>query len=183
MRPMSVVTLDVVESLDLEARALMGDAGAFSEMIREWDHDLRGVVWMVVGSAHATDEVMQRSYEKAFRSIARFDGGASLKTWLHTVCLRSAIDHTRHSPYGQDDDLAEPTSPPVVPDAATSAIASVELGQAFDTLEKVDQVLLMLTAGLGYSFDETATIVGLPRGTVASKVGQARTQLRNWRQQ
>jgi RNA polymerase sigma-70 factor (ECF subfamily) len=179
VRPMSVITLDVVESLDLEARALMGDADAFSEMIREWDHDLRGVVWMVVGSAHATDEVMQHSYEKAFRSIARFDGGASLKTWLHTVSLRSAIDHTRRSSYGQDDDVAELGSPPVVPDVATSAIASAELGKSFDTLEKVDQLLLMLTVGLGYSFDETATIVGLPLGTVASKVGQARTGLWN----
>ena len=147
MRPMSVITLDVVESLDLEARALMGDADAFSEMIREWDHDLRGVVWMVVGSAHATDEVMQHSYEKAFRTIARFDGGASLKTWLHTVSLRSAIDHTRRSSYGQDGDVAELGSPPVVPDVATSAIASVELGQSFDTLEKVADRIVLLVDG------------------------------------
>jgi len=140
VRPTGVVTVGVVESSDLEARALSGDAAAFGELIREWDHDLRGVVWTVVRSAHATDDVMQNSYEKAFRSIARFDGRASLKTWLHTVCLRSAIDHTRRESYRQHDDEPELTSPPAAPDVASGAVASVELGQVFDMLDKVDQV-------------------------------------------
>jgi len=182
MRLTAVVAVEVVEASDLEARALAGDAAAFGALIREWDHDLRGVVWTVVRSADATDDVMQNSYEKAFRNIGRFDGRASMKTWLHTVCLRSAIDYTRRESYRRHDDVTELVSPPPSPDASTAALASVELAQAFDSLEKIDQVLLMHTAGLGYSFDETATIVGLPRGTVASKVGRARDQLRNRRQ-
>lgn len=178
-----MVALVAVEAADIEARARSGDAAAFGQLIREWDRDLRGVVWSVVGSAHATDDVMQTSYEKAFRSIARFDGRASLKTWLHTICLRSAIDYTRYESKRRHDDVADLVSPPASPDVSQQVIASAELDHAFASLGEVERLLIMLTAGLGYSFDETATIVGLPRGTVASKVGRARAQLRTGRQQ
>lgn len=178
-----VLALEVVNPSDLETSARAGDAAAFGELIRAWDHDLRGVVWTVVRSADATDDVMQNSYEKAFRAIGRFDGRASLKTWLHTVCLRSAIDYTRREAHRKHDDLTHVVASPAAQDVADGAVASVELGRVFDSLEPVEQVLLMLTAGLGYSFDETATIVGLPRGTVASKVGRARVELRNRREQ
>lgn len=167
-----------MSSSDLESRARQGDPSAFGELIRDWDHDLRGVAWSVVRNADATDDVMQTAYEKAFRSIARFDGQASMKTWLHTICLRTAIDHTRYEAHRRHDDVTGLTSPPTSPDAAASAVASVELDQAFNSLDGVERLLIMLTAGLGYSFDETATIVGMPRGTVASKVGRARERLR-----
>ena len=175
---MSVIALELMSSSDLETRARQGDPAAFGELIREWDRDLRGVVWSVVRSAHATDDVMQTAYEKAFRSIDRFDGQASMKTWLHTICLRSAIDHTRYESHRSHDDIVAMASPPTSPDAAASAVASVQLDEAFNSLDGVERLLIMLTAGLGYSFDETATIVGMPRGTVASKVGRARDRLR-----
>lgn len=177
-----MLLLEAVTSSDLEALATAGDATAFGELIRVWDHDLRGVVWTVVRSAHATDDVMQSSYEKAFRNIHRFDGTASLKTWLHTICLRSAIDHSRRETLRSHDDVDALVSPPVGPDAADQALDSIELDRVFDSLDEVGQLLVMLTAGLGYSFDETAAIVGMPRGTVASKVGRARAQLRTRRQ-
>ena len=63
-------------------------------MIRQWDHDLRGVVWAVVRSSHATDDVMQTAYEKAFRSLDRFGGRSAMKTWLHsthTLSLRRLL--------------------------------------------------------------------------------------------
>lgn len=147
-------------------------------LIREWDRDLRGVVWTVVRSAHETDDVMQASYEKAFRSIDRFDGRASMKSWLHTICLRAAIDHVRYEGRRRHDDVTALVAPSASPDAAGAALAAVELDRAFESLDGTQRLLLMLTAGLGYGFDEVATIVGMPRGTVASKVSRARQQLR-----
>ena len=171
-----MLLLEPVTSSDLEERSLAGDAAAFGELIREWDHDLRGVVWTVVRSAHATDSVMHSSYEKAFRNIHRFDGTTSLKTWLHTICLRAAIDHARAS--SGHEDVDGQASPPFSSHAINLVPDSEELDAVFDSLDRVEQLLLMLTAGLGYGFDETATMVGIARSTVASKAGRAREHLR-----
>ena len=168
-------------STDLEARAISGDAAAFGVLVREWDHDLRGVVWTVVRSAHATDAVMQSSYERAFGAISRFDGTTSLKVWLHTICLRAAIDHARASGGHQErEGMALPPFSSLATNLGpdTAGLDTTGLDDVFDSLEPVDQLLLMLTAGLGYGFDETATMVGIARSTVASKAGRARELLR-----
>jgi len=164
---------------DIEARARAGDGEAFGQLIRSWDHDLRGVVWAVVRSSHATDDVMQSAYEKAFAAIRSFDGRSSLKTWLHSICYYAAIDHVRYEGRRQHDIVDDQIGLPRINDAADQAVARVELDRAFARLDDEQRALLMLTAGLGHSFDETASIVGLPRGTVASKVGRARARLRH----
>lgn len=162
----------------LEAQARGGDAPAFGSLARQWDSSLRAVVWSVVRSADATDDVMQAAYEKAFRSISGFRGGSSLKTWLHSICWRTAIDHVRyegrrrHQPLDQVGDVAAEAS------TSSAALDRVELASVLERLDPDVRSLLMLTAGLGYSFDEVAEIVDMPRGTVASKVGRARRSLR-----
>ena len=166
-----------MRSADLEAQARAGDARAFGALLREWDHDLRGVAWAVVRSDHATDDIMQSAYEKAFLAIDNFDGRSSMKTWLHSICYRTAIDYVRYEGRRRHEDVTELAIVPDTADVADAAVASVELAETFDTLTEEQRVLLMLTAGLGYSFDETAEIVGIPRGTVASRVGRARQQL------
>jgi len=134
----AVVAVDGVQVSEMEARAKAGDAAAFSSLISSWDGDLRGVVWTVVRSRTATDQVMKRAYETAFGNIDRFDGTAPLKTWLHTICLSGAIEHTRTAGNGGD-----------------------KASRLFDSLSRVDQLLVMLRTGLGCSAAETATIVGI----------------------
>lgn len=167
---------------DLEDRACRGDAAAFGQLIRRYDRDLRAVVWTVVRSGPDTDDVMQIAYEKAFRALAAFEGRSSLKSWLHTICYRCALDHVRsahrrrqseHMPFG------EPDAGPVDggPSADDTAVARVDLARAFDRLDTDQRVALMLTAGLGYSFDEAAAITGTRRGTVASRASRARRRM------
>ena len=167
----------------LELAAANGDVRAFATLIRQWDHDLRGVAWSVVRSATATDDVMQSTYERALRSLAGFEGGSSLKTWLHSICYRTAIDHVRHESHRQhgDDSVLETIA--ATGSTSAQALDRVQLGAALDQLNPDHRSLIMMTAGLGYSFDEVAEIVGVPRGTVASRVGRARAALREQTQQ
>lgn len=161
-----------------EANARGGDAVAFGELIREWDSDLRGVVWAVVRSTSDIDDVMQAAYEKAFRGLSEFRGTASMKTWLHSICYRSALDHVKYEGrrrHESDDVLC---LQPSTASTSDSAISRSELAETLAKLDPEQRALLMLVAGLGYTFDEAAQITGLPRGTVASRVGRARAALR-----
>lgn len=169
-------------SRSLEHRARQGEAAAFGALIRVFDRDLRGLVWSIVQSSDTTDDVMQTAYEKAFRSIRTFDGRSALKTWLHSICYRAAIDHVRYENRRRHDDV-DAVEQGVFGQliASSDGVENVndrlDLDARLATLDPEVRALLMLTIGMGYSFDETAEIVGIKRGTVASKVSRARTRL------
>ncbi len=174
------------EISSLERRARSGDASAFGQLLRLWDHDLRGVAWSVVRSASATDDVMQDGYERAFRSIDRFDGRSSMKTWLHSIIYRTAVDYIRYENRRSHADVTElravaSAAPEVQPE--TAALSKAELASVLDDCSPEQRAMLMLTAGLGYSFDETAEILGEKRGTVASRVGRVRARLLRWEEE
>ena len=176
------MTTRLTSQLSLQEQARLGDASAFGELIRQWDDDLRGVVWSVVRSATETDDVMQAAYEKAFRSLDTFRRDASLKTWLTSICLRAAIDHTRYEGrrrHDGDDSLVNLASHV---STSRAAISKTELAAVLESLDPETRGLLMLTVGLGFSFDEVAEIAGLPRGTVASRVARAKQAIRSTRQ-
>jgi len=159
-----------------DGRRLAGNAEAFERAVRQWDADLRGVVWSVVRNRGAVDDVMQSAYERAFRGLDRFDGRSSLKTWLHSICYRTAIDYLRYEGrrrHGNIDDQHDLASP----DLSDRAVARIGLAQAFAQLTKEERALMMLTVGLGHSYDDAAQITGLPRGTVASKLRRARKRI------
>jgi len=125
---------------------------------------------------------MQLAYEKAFRSIKSFDRRSSLKTWLHSICYRTAIDHLRHESYRAHEPIESSIGTKSSDSPSSIATDRVELDQILDSLAPERRAMLMLTAGLGYSFDETAQILGRRRGTVASTVGRIRQQLSRWEQ-
>lgn len=162
---------------EIETLARHGDMHAFGQLIRAWDSDLRGVAWAVSRDPVHTDDIMQTTYEKAVRSLHDFRGAASLKTWLHSICYRAAIDHVRFEGRRQhqhEDALRAQASPSSTSDAA---LAKTELAESLASLDPETRAALMLTTGLGYSFDEAAEILDLPRGTVASKVRRAKQAL------
>lgn len=178
-----VVTTRLTLLPGLEAQARSGDNAAFGQLIRHWDDDLRAAVWSIVRSATETDDVMQVAYEKAFRSLGGFRGDASMKTWLTAICMRAAIDHSRYERRRSHDstdrlqDIASGSS------TSRDAITKAELRAVLDRLDPESRGLLMLTVGLGYSFDEAAKMAGLPRGTVASRVARAKKAIRSTRPQ
>ncbi len=169
---------------DLEQQARRGEAVAFGQLARLHNRDLRNVVWSVVRSPNLIDDVMQNSYERAFRNIASFDGRSSMKTWLSTICYRTAIDHVRYegrrrhpsiddvdAPFRHDGSLGSGG------DLAARVADRDQLARALTRLSPDDASILTMTAGLGYSYDEVATIMHLPRGTVASRASRARRRL------
>lgn len=162
---------------DLEERACRGEAAAFGHLIRVFDGDLRATVWSVVRSSEVTDDVMQVAYERAFRSIRTFKRESSLKTWLHSICYRAAIDHVRYESRRRHERIEDALAFSAGVGVDDAVIARMELVEALGRLDPSQRAVVMLTAGLGYSFDEAAAITGLRRGTVASKAARARRRL------
>lgn len=163
---------------DIESRSCEGDPVAFGELLRLYDPDLRGTVWSVVRNAAAVDDVMQISYEKAFRSIRQFKGNSSLKTWIHTICYRTAIDYVRYERHRQHLDESVMVQLSSGGSTSAAALARLEISAALDRLDSDERTILMMTSVQGLTYDEVASIIGIPRGSVASKASRARDMLR-----
>ena len=124
---------------------------------------------------------MQRSYEKAFMAISDFKHESSMKTWLHRICYRTAIDYVRSEKVRthEDFDLVGEDQMPGAGRSQTESVA--ERGLVKVLLSELDpdtRAMLFYTSGLGYTFDETADVLGVERGTVASRVSRAKARLR-----
>jgi len=171
---MGVVT--EFNSKQLETLVLAGDLKAFGQLIRLYDADLRSVVWSVVGSRADVDDVMQMSYEKAVNSLDKFEGRSSIKTWLYSICYRTAINHAKYERRRDHEsvDAIDVSMSLVVED---QVLATAQVKELFDVLDIEQRGLLMAVYGLGFSFEEAGKIFGMPKGTVASKVGRTKKKL------
>lgn len=143
------------------------------------------VALRIVGRAEEAEEVVQEACLKATRAASRFDGRSTWSTWLHSITVNCARDRVRREKRnrqgepGADRELPDGLpSPDAIPPAH---VEQIELYQrALAELESLPEQLrdvFVLTQLDGYSYEETAGIAELPRGTVASRVARAKRML------
>src|ERR671929_384113 len=79
------------------ARARAGDAEAFATLVERHDRPLRALAFRLLGDRDAMDDALQEAYVKAFRSLPRFDGRSSVRTWLYRVVYNACVDELRRA--------------------------------------------------------------------------------------
>ncbi len=123
------------------------------------------------------DDLAQETVVRALRSLPRFRGDASARTWLLAVARNTCADelrrrHRRRRRHAQL--VAEgATKERVVADASGAHSVEDLLGR----LEPARRLAFVLTQHLGLSYDEAAKVCDCPPGTIRSRVARARHQL------
>ncbi len=165
----------------LVARAIAGDRDAFGALIRRHDARLRSVASKLLGGdVHRMDDVMQDAYVKAYRSLASFRGDAAFGTWIHRIVHNTCMDELRRSvrlatPVDVMDDTV--ASSWIGPEQATTTADSVR--RALDALSADQRAAVVLVDGQGFDIASAAEILGVPEGTVGSRLSRARATLRH----
>jgi len=160
------------------AHAQKGDAAAFEQLVREFDGGLRAFSHRVLGPGW-TEDVLQEAYLRAFRALPQYrvERGA-FRSWLYRIVYRCCIDEQRRKrrlPLAWASALEEVPSS----HASESAVAARNrLWDALGTLSTEERACVILVDGLGFDYGSAATILDVPRGTVASRLNRARPLLR-----
>jgi RNA polymerase sigma-70 factor (ECF subfamily) len=158
--------------------ARAGDAASFVDVVRAHDPQLRRLVTRMLSDRHRIDDVLQETYVRAYRSLSSFRGQADVGTWLHRIAINCCIDElraTQRRPRPVDDapDVAAAASGPgrqvTVQQAVRAALARLPVDQ---------RAAVVLVDGNQLDFTAAAEVLGVPRGTVASRVSRARAALR-----
>lgn len=166
---------------DLVAAARAGDVAAFESLVREHDDRMRAVAFRMTGGRAAMDDVLQDAYVKAFRSIHRFRGDARFSTWMHRIVVTTCLDHARRVTRRSEDELPDdpvPTGGGLDDPSADSVVRRMDLRHALDRLDPDHRAALLLVDGEGLSYDEAGAVLGVPAGTVSSRLSRARATMR-----
>jgi RNA polymerase sigma-70 factor (ECF subfamily) len=170
---------------------------AFEELIRLYQHKIYNVVYRLLGRPDEAEEVAQEVFITVFKSIDSFRGDARLSTWLYRVATNQAKNRLKylgrrsHKATGELDEAAErelqsaqPSAlqPHVVgPEAALAGRQLEEIVQAgIATLDDEHREVIVLRDVEELSYEEIAAILGVPTGTVKSRLFRARMALKDY---
>lgn len=158
------------------------DPQAFWALIEPYDRRLRALAYRVTGDADRMDDALQEAYVRAFRSLPSFRGGAGIGTWLYRIVYNAAVDEVRRAErtrHEQLDDEFEPGAGGRGADLADRVAHRQDLAAALATLPVDMRAAVLLVDAEGMSYDQAAEVLGIPPGTVASRLHRARHVLRN----
>jgi RNA polymerase sigma-70 factor (ECF subfamily) len=178
-----------IESALLD-RCRKQDPEAFGKLIDAYQNRVFGFVRKMVPDAEEAADVVQDTFIRAYQAIHRFDGRSSVRTWLFRIAYNLCVDRSRkvdRSPSEMRIDASKEENEVFdIPDARWNpegVILDDELMSLLETgiasmSEKLRSVLLLHDKE-DMSYDEIANVLGLPIGTVKSRLFLARSHLQS----
>ncbi len=166
-------------------RCLSGDQDAWGEIVRLHWRKVFNVAYKFTGKHDEAEDLTQDVFVKIFRSLHTFDQRANFQTWLISVSRNLCIDHYRSVrkeretiDRGVDPNELTPVSTTTSPFAALEQRDRVVLlRQALEELAPTLRMAVMLRDIHELSYQEIADRLGLPEGTVKSRINRGRTEL------
>ncbi len=175
----------------LVERATGGDAEAFEALLSAYEKGVYNLAYRLVSDREDAMDIVQEVFLKAFQALPRFRGDSRFSTWLHRVCVNACLDFLRKKQRTQTYSLDEPlkagdpsTTREVrddgvaTEDAVETKSLSDEVLGALSRVDEAHRTIVILADVRGYSYQETADILGLSIGTVKSRLHRARNALR-----
>ena len=80
------------------AKAMAGDEDAFRVLVERHSRSVYRLAYRMTGSAADAEDVVQDTFVRAYRQLARFESRSNIGTWLYRIGFNSSIDHLRSRP-------------------------------------------------------------------------------------
>jgi RNA polymerase sigma-70 factor (ECF subfamily) len=168
------------DDAELIRRIACGDQAAFRALIDRHARYLYGIAASLTNPADAED-VVQETFAAVL--AAKFRGESAVRTWLVQILVRQAAMHRRRRRRPMASLDAGGAGPggserPTRSSAIAGAEAKLDLAAMLQTLSPEHRQVIVLREVEQMSYDEIAAALGVPRGTVESRLHRARAELR-----
>ncbi len=173
-----------VNERELVRRAQAGDADAFSALVAEQQRFVYNLALRALGDAQEAEDIAQEAFVRAWLALPNFRGQAQFRTWLYRIVTNlcyNRLPRLRHQLIAMgEDQIAD------APDESCADLASgieAEQQRAFlhrqiEALPENYRLLITLRFQQELSYEEIASILSLPLGTVKTGLFRARARLR-----
>jgi RNA polymerase sigma-70 factor (ECF subfamily) len=164
-----------------------GDVGAVAALMERYQHRLYRYLLRIVRQPHTAEDLFQQTWLRVMERIGRFDPQRSFEGWLFALAHNLAIDHLRrYQPESLDDplpsgdsraELTEGTGPGALEQLLSQERAGW-VAEALTLLPLVFREVLTLRFEEEMKLEEMAVVLGLPLGTVKTRLHRALKHLR-----
>jgi len=166
-------------------RCLSGDQAAWDQIVRQHWRKVFNLAYKFVGRHDEAEDLTQDIFLKIFKALRTFDRRANFQTWLISISRNLCIDHYRsvrkeRETMARDVDASE-LSPVSRERSPLSQLEQVDLKQiirqALAELPPALRQAVVLRDLQEFSYQEIADQLGLPEGTVKSRINRGRFEL------
>jgi RNA polymerase sigma-70 factor (ECF subfamily) len=163
---------------DRVERAMAGDHDAFAELARASIGRLFSTARLILRDDGRAEDATQEALVAAWRDLSALRDPDRFEAWLHRLLVRACFREARR---GRRRWAIEMDIRPVegaIPDPAFDVADRDQLERGFRRLGTDQRVVLVLHHYLGLSLDEAADVLGIPPGTVRSRLHRATNAMR-----
>lgn len=162
--------------LELLQRAATGDGRAFHSLVDRHAQRMFRLAISLVGNAADAEDILQETFAGAYKGLAGFEGRASVKTWLTRILFTQAAKWHRDRAGRNMGSIG--SVEPAVESTVGGVEIRIDLQRALQQLSPEHREVLMLREFEGMAYAEMAEVLGLPQGTIESRLHRARSELR-----
>jgi len=186
--------MDQFEQIDDEEiiqRVLNGDQMAFTALFRRYRERILHAAFAIVHNQQDALEISQECFVRIYANLHKFQPGTHFFTWAYRIVRNLAIDRYRRkktagevefdNDYQRNFSRPEEVLPPSLGINPEKVYARAELREqitkALDSLSEKHRTIIVLREVDGLQYDEIAEVLGIPEGTVMSRLFHARSHL------
>ncbi|MFZ1945994.1 MAG: sigma-70 family RNA polymerase sigma factor [bacterium] len=177
------------ESLML--RVGRGERAAFDEIVRRYSKRMINLAYQITGDRDQAEDLAQETFFRAYKSAARYTEIAKFSTWLYTIAInlcRNELRRRKFKPYSLEEmaeredegkirvDIADESAKPDVELERKEIVNHVR--RAVAKVPSKFRMALVLRDIQGLSYEEIGGILGLPEGTVKSRINRGRLKVK-----
>ncbi len=167
------------QDAELLARVLDGDHDAFTQIMRNHEDRVFAVCLRILGDRDKALDATQETFLTVFRKANQFKGDSALGTWIYRIGVNTCYDQLRKQKRRKTDPLPEHVDPQDL--GAEAAVDSAgmrpEIQRALAAIPKDFRAAIVLADIEGLGLPEVAKTLGVPVGTVKSRVFRGRRLL------
>lgn len=163
--------------LSMVEQARQGDASAFEAIYREYQSQIAGYLYRMVGDPDIAADLTQDVFLNAYRSIGRTQPGLNLRGWLYTIASNAALSYHRRRKIVQWSPLDPSGNDATALGPEEQVVNREELGAALRALPPEQAACILLSVRDGFSYQEIASMLGISEGAVKTRTYRARLAL------